>query len=243
MAPYGSNDAAADGSDPGIAGAGKPEWLTPSSVALIAANLLPVYGVLFLGWDVFPVVLLFWLENVVIGVLNVLRIACVQPQEPAFWVGKVFIIPFFCFHYGMFTAVHGVFVFALFGGNAFEPRGLPTPAFVWSAIRQLHVTLPFLALAASHAFSFAWNYIGKGEYRRTSVQKLFTQPYGRIVVLQLVLIFGGFLVMALGSPLAGMLLLVVLKIVMDARAHLREHRREAEGEPAEHGGTEEPALS
>lgn len=202
---------------------GRPAWLTPSTGTLIAANMLPVYGVLFLGWDVFPVVLLFWLENVVIGVLNVVRIVCAQPRDPTLWVGKVFAVPFFCFHYGMFTAVHGVFVFAIFGGKAYEPRGLPTPAFVWGALNGLHLAVPFLALAASHAFSFAWNYIGKGEYRQASIGKLFAQPYGRVVLLHLVLILGGVLVMALGSPVPGLLLLVLLKIAMDVLAHLREH--------------------
>ena len=40
----------------------------PSSIiALIAVNLFPVFGVLFMGWDVFPIMILFWSENVIIG--------------------------------------------------------------------------------------------------------------------------------------------------------------------------------
>ena len=42
------------------------EWLTPSAWVLIAANLIPVGGVLLLGWGVFDVLLLYWTENVVI---------------------------------------------------------------------------------------------------------------------------------------------------------------------------------
>jgi hypothetical protein len=30
----------------------------------VAANLVPLYGVVFLRWDVFPLVFLYWLENV-----------------------------------------------------------------------------------------------------------------------------------------------------------------------------------
>ena len=41
--------------------------LTPSLLALLLANAFPIVGVLFLGWTVFPLVLLYWLENVVVG--------------------------------------------------------------------------------------------------------------------------------------------------------------------------------
>jgi hypothetical protein len=203
----------------------RPEWLTPSVVALIAANLVPVYGVLFLGWDTFVIVFLFWLENVIVGLFNVLRIVCARPSDPVGCIGKLGAVPFFCFHYGMFCAVHGVFVFALFGGALREPRGLPTPGFVWDTVTSARLVVPFLALVASHGFSFLYNYIGKGEYRTANIGKLFGQPYARVVVLHVAILFGGFLTMALGSPVFGLFLLVVLKIGLDIGAHRLEHRK------------------
>ena len=56
-----------------------------------------------------------------------------------------------------------------------------------------------VALAASHLYSFFVNYIGHGEYRRTFVVWLMVQPYARVVVLHLAILFGGFIAMALGS--------------------------------------------
>jgi hypothetical protein len=44
-----------------------------------------------------------------------------------------------------------------------------------------------------------------------------------VVVLHLVIIGGGFAAMALGEPIAALVLLVVLKIVVDIAAHRREH--------------------
>jgi hypothetical protein len=41
--------------------------LRPSVFAIIAANQLPLLGVLFWGWSVFALLLLFWPENVIIG--------------------------------------------------------------------------------------------------------------------------------------------------------------------------------
>ncbi|HEX5218205.1 MAG TPA: DUF6498-containing protein, partial [Verrucomicrobiae bacterium] len=74
-----------------------------------------------------------------------------------------------------------------------------------------------------HGFSFAYNYIIGGEYRTTSLPALMVQPYGRVIVLHVAILGGGFLVMALGSPVAGLALLVLLKIALDVRAHLKQH--------------------
>src|SRR5437870_10558218 len=82
--------------------------LSPSAVVLVAANLVPLAGVLFFGWTVFATLLLFWLENVVVGGFNIARMLSAQPQSPAMWAAKLFLIPFFVFHYGMFVTVHGV---------------------------------------------------------------------------------------------------------------------------------------
>lgn len=200
-----------------------PRW--PTAIALLAANLVPLYGVLALGWEVFPLVLLFWLENVVIGVLNVARMLCVDPRDAAAWAAKVIMVPFFCFHYGMFTAVHGMFVFGLFGGEAFgKVRGLQLLEPTERAVHAYGLELAVGALAASHLFSFLWNYIGRGEYRRASVPALMAQPYGRVVVLHLGILGGGFAATALGSPVWALLLLLGLKIGLDLRAHLKEHR-------------------
>jgi hypothetical protein len=200
------------------------DWtLTPSAVALIAANLIPLYGVFALGWEVFPLVLLFWLENVVVGGFNVLRILCARPSDPLGWIGKAFLIPFFTFHYGMFTFVHGVFVFALFGGAQGSGSFPLTTANVLNALARYHLIWAALALVASHGFSFVTNYLGRGEYRTASPQALMGQPYARVVVLHLAIIGGGFLLMSLGSPTPGLVLLVLLKIAFDLGAHAREH--------------------
>ena len=58
----------------------RPARMTPPVLALVAANLVPLYGVLFLGWEVFQVVLLFWMENVVVGVFFILRLLTARPE-------------------------------------------------------------------------------------------------------------------------------------------------------------------
>ena len=197
--------------------------LTPSLLALLLANAFPIVGVLFLGWTVFPLVLLYWLENVVVGAFNVARLLLAQPREPAYWAGKLFLIPFFVVHFGMFTYIHGVLVVALFGPTGTKPFDLLET--VPPAIRANHLGWAVASLVASHGFSFYWNYLRNGEYQRASLNALMMQPYSRVVVLHLTVLFGGWIVMAVGSPLPALVLLAVVKTAADLRSHTAERRK------------------
>jgi hypothetical protein len=199
-----------------------PRSLLPSAVALTAANLVPLADVLWLGWSVFALLLLFWLENVVIGVFNALRMVAARPDELGGWFAKLFMVPFFCVHYGIFTAVHGMFVIGFFGQGAWH-GGITSVGGLTAFLSREGLLIPLAGLALSHAFSFAWNYIGQGEYRTARIDRLMAAPYGRVVVMHVTILGGGFLIMALGSPVAALILLLILKIGLDIGAHVKEH--------------------
>jgi hypothetical protein len=206
-------------------------FLRPSAVVLIFANLGPVYGVIFLGWKVFPIIFLFWLENIVIGTLNVCRMLLASPGNKSFWLLKLFVIPFFCFHFGLFAFVHGVFVMGFFGAMFRAGAPFPDGNIVIGFIREYKLGWAIIGLAASHIISFVLNYIGEGEYLKANPILLMQQPYGRVVVLHMTILAGGFLMTILQSPIVGLLLLVALKIGLDLRSHLREHRRDGQPIP------------
>jgi len=168
---------------------------------------------------------LFWGENVIVGGFNVLKMLLADPESPVEWIGKAFAIPFFCVHYGMFTFIHGIFVIALFGGGLRHGAGFPGPETFWRIMQEYHLGWALLGLAVSRGISFGTNYLGSAEYKRASLQQLMQQPYGRVVVLHLTILFGGFLMMALHSPVWGLLLLVGLKIMLDLRGHFAERRK------------------
>lgn len=150
-----------------------------------------------------------------------LRMLWAQPDNPLMWAAKAGMIPFFIFHYGMFTTVHGLFVLTLFGG--LHERGLPGPTAFFHAVQGAGIAPAALVLAASHGVSFAVNYIGAGQYRTAQLAQLMSRPYSRVMVLHVVILGGGFLVQALGAPVVAVALLVVLKTGLDLVGHLREH--------------------
>ena len=190
--------------------------LLVSSAALVAANLIPLAGVLAGGWRVYDVLLLFWAENVVIGLLNVARLLVVAARGNP---GAAGLAAFFAVHYGLFTLVHGVFVVTLFG-----PAGA-SPLVAMGLLASSALALPLLALVASHGVSFLVNFVLGGEMDRVTPGTLMKAPYGRVVVLHVTIIFGGFAVEASGAPILALALLVALKIGVDLAAHLAEHRR------------------
>ncbi|HEX5013490.1 MAG TPA: DUF6498-containing protein [Candidatus Limnocylindrales bacterium] len=80
---------------------------TASLVGLLIANAIPLVGVLFFGWSLITILVLYWLENCIVGLWNVPRIALARGLDPVNNVvtqaqnTKAFIIPFFFIHYGM----------------------------------------------------------------------------------------------------------------------------------------------
>jgi len=208
---------------------GAAELGQPSVLFLLLANLVPLYGVLFLDWKVFPLLVLFWMENVIVGFFNVFKMILASPSKPVTWLSKVAAIPFFCIHYGMFTLAHGFFVFAMFGGEFFQD--VPTLDAVTFLQTIDGVVWAALALFLSHLISFIVNYIGKGEYKQSSLNDLMSQPYGRVVILHVTIILGGFLIGFLGSPVIALLLLIFLKSVIDVQAHLKEHAKFKASQP------------
>jgi hypothetical protein len=204
---------------------------TISLSALILFNLIPLIGALLLGWRVTDILLLFWLENVVIGVFNVLRMA-VRVLWAREWEG-LFLIPFFVFHFGIFCAAHGAFLMAFAVGTQMGQDLAIGASGVIAIVREL-LTQPGMVwglagMALSHGASFVLNFLIGGEVRRTDVRTLMGQPYARVMILHVVIIFGAFAVVQLGQPLWALALLVLLKIGVDAAAHLRERRKLAAG--------------
>ena len=218
-------------------------------VALIAANLIPLAGVLFLGWNVWSILVLYWIENGIVGVVNIMKMARAQgpdttdrtaiAQNPVPSGARIALIPFFVIHYGLFWFVHGIFVLTLpiftgmfataastFGEDPtgsffpFEDPGRQRPGLDGGAI-----LFGAVALAISHGVSFVWNFLRGGEYRRISAARQMFAPYGRLFALHLTIILGAIAVIFTGAPAAAVAILVAAKTALDLGFHLNEHRR------------------
>jgi hypothetical protein len=217
--------APARGEDPGATFFSR---LRSSSLALVAANMVPLYGVLALGWKVAPIMVFYWAENLVVGFFNMLKMARAEGAvgdtrmtlngKPVTQDSRQALMFFFAAHYGCFTLVHGVFVMVMFSpalGNA-----------------AAELALALLVLSISHGYSYRHNFIGRGEYLHVSFAGLFWQPYARVIIMHLTIIVGGALAASLGMPLGALLVLVGLKTAIDLVAHWLERKKFSEASHA-----------
>jgi len=194
---------------------------------LVLANLIPLFGVLFFGWDASTILFLYWCENIVIGIYNFKKIKKAQgkptPKDTIELTGymsnnksaadvksKTLLALFFAIHYGMFTFVHGIFVLILFGIPDISSRSF------------------FLALTSlfiSHGISYYQNFIGNKEYMQASPQRIFIQPYRRVIIMHLTILASGFFIHRVGEPLVGLIILIIIKIFIDIYTHTHEHKK------------------
>ena len=195
---------------------------TLSAAALVVSNLVPLAGVLFLGWHVLDILLLFWLENIVIGLINVLKMFCVAISHKE--NGNLALLPFFIVHYGIFAAVHGIFVCALFAPPGSGAMAAPLGFAVNYVLHAPGMWVATASLFGSHLVSFLAHFIIGGEIRRTTLPNLMRQPYRRVILLHLTILAGGGLVEVTGAKKLGVAALVLIKTALDLTAHRKTHK-------------------
>ena len=171
---------------------------------ILVFALLPAIGILFLGWDWREVIVLYWFENVGLGVAIVARILraplAATPEGADATRGRSLLA--FCVYYGLFTLVHGVFVFAIVGG-AFAP--ISAGPLDWPSILVITLIGTVLHIAAA--------LVQRAPIRPR--ERLMMTAYQRVNVLHVAILAGGFLIAFFGLPSAAALVLVLLHATVD----------------------------
>nr|WP_237447974.1 DUF6498-containing protein [Nocardioides flavescens] len=207
---------------------GSGAWWVALAV-LVVVNLLPVVAVLRGSVAVGDVLLLYWLENVVVWAVTIVRIGTARGAgEPAKLsvtvngraqrtsvLGAWGLAAFFAFHYGLFTLVHGVFT-ALLAWSSGVPGDLSPVLWLVAAI------------AASHLVSLVLVWFARGERRVVSPTEAMGAPYPRMLALHAAILGGFFLFLRDGpasGPVGGVAILCLVKLAIDVSFHLRQRRR------------------
>jgi hypothetical protein len=184
-----------------------------SSRSLLLSNLITIFLAVIEHWSLKTVMLIYWGQNIIIGIFNVIRILASSgisskdgKLEDIPSAVKFFLAGFFAIHYGGFH--YGYFSFLRFS---------PGPDDLW-------ITVSLLAFFAHHLFSFLYNY--KEEREKLDVIRMMFFPYQRIVPMHMTIILGGFFMMLLRNQFADQLVLIfflILKTNTDVKMHQIEH--------------------
>ena len=218
----------------------------PTALPLVASNLIPLAGVAFWGWRLGTVMVLYWIDNGILGALNVPRmalsgIAAERRQESTrsrhhllARLGGMSLIPYFILLYGAFWVFHGEVVLVLFGGISL-PDVITPAAPVRDALTTIDwqaVTTGVIGLLLYNLVSFAYWDVYRHEYAELTQDEAMVDPFPRAIVLQAVIIFGGIVVARTGEPIVALILLVVLKITLDLVSQLALSGRTSVAPPA-----------
>ena len=176
------------------------------------ANMLPLMGVLFAGWDIYLLLLYYWLETVVIAFwalagLVLLPRGANDLSLPDAVPARLVLAVFMVLHAGLFLSVHLVMMSSFFGSNWSGLAGSPEHIFgrfivgegLWVPLLAFFLFRGAVFLDQRHAPAVSVDIVGL---------------YLRIFVMQSVIIFGALGSVALGD-LAGLLLLVAFRLALD----------------------------
>jgi len=200
---------------PPAAGATAPRWGADGSVwSLIAANVLTLAVAFHQDWTVLSLMTVYWLQSVIIGMFNVMRILNLdrfttenltindRPVPPT--VGaKIEIAGFFGAHYGLFHLVYMVFLASEFEGETMFSTSLKLCA---------------AAFFVNHFWSYRYNR-NIDRQGTPNIGTLMFTPYMRVIPMHVMIIVGGFRT----ESIFGLMLFGVLKTVADVGMHLVEH--------------------
>jgi len=180
----------------------------------LLSNLLPLLGVLFLGWDVYTLLVYYWCETLIVAFWTVVTIACrkgkigVRSDDPATRTGSPYAALLVAMHVGVFIAIHLLLMSTLYGQE--WPGHLDSPAVFIETFIIGQGLWPMLTLTFIQRAAVFWD-AGGAENLPPAVVGL----YVRIAVIQVVIVLGAWGVMLLDSGLIGVVLLVAAKTMLD----------------------------
>jgi hypothetical protein len=190
----------------------------PQSVLILGFNLFPPLSAIVFGWSAFTLVLLYWIENLILGVVNVAKLIVIGvPSGKRGLVMTFTLVLFFILHYGLFCTIHGVILWALFDDRGTTDVGPFNLASQLRARLELDPVLFWNAvlLAVFHLLSFVIYWLGRAAWRETGLLVQTYAPYGRIVVVHVAIMVAGLPVILLGQPLIAVVFLALVKTVME----------------------------
>jgi hypothetical protein len=203
-----------------------PSYPRLAALALAAANLVPLAGVIFWGWDAFLLLVLYWAETAAFGFWTILQIMLLQFDGTSRLRGALAALglgAFFTVHAGLFMTVHMIFLWALFAGP-WAARVHGPGDFIRVILIGAGLWIPFAALFLARGALTFNDAINRFVFARgdrvtpagDAQGNILGRFYGRIVLMHLAILLGGMAAMRFGT-LAPLVILILAKTALDLK--------------------------
>ncbi len=187
--------------------------------SLVAANGLAIWLFAANRGSILEVLWIYWLQSVVIGVVNVWRILTTPLQSPQVHsvqtlsstvvaLARYGTAGFFVFHYGMFHLGYAVFLvgFSLQGGSSVLAGSIsPVWILISGFLFGLHHLITFIIERTK---------IRQFPDQAPSLGQVMMRPYARIIPMHLIIIFGPMIASLFGN-VAIFVVFMVMKTLAD----------------------------
>ncbi len=188
----------------------------PSIFILILANSVPILGIIFFKWDVFSILFLYWLETIVLGFFNILKMLAIGKEK------ALPLIIFFIIHYLIFNGAHLMFLVAVFAPkNILSNLWFLNLDLIFNYLKTVIIAL--IPLFISHGFSLFFNFLEPKEFLKISIVKQMFTPYKRVIIMHFIVIFTSIPVILFKENIIAIIFLVILKVFFDILGHIAEH--------------------
>ena len=200
-----------------------------SAMILLLSNILTIILALTQQWDSLIIMSGYWLQSVIIGFFNFLRIINLKDFSvrdiktngkliKKTKNTKIFIAFFFAFHYGFFHFGYLSFLIAFI-----EEKGINIMSEIYPLL------LVGIIFFLNHLFSF-WYNRREFEGKKPNLGKMMFFPYARIIPMHLVIMtYGAFIVFSeiieYELYFISLVLYLVLKTFSDLIMHFAEHNK------------------
>ncbi|MEN8200533.1 MAG: DUF6498-containing protein [Thermodesulfobacteriota bacterium] len=190
--------------------------LGPDTPILIISNLVVIVLALVQGWNIVPLLWIYWCQNLIIGFFNWRRMKKLTRfsvdglkingrRVKATEKTKLDTANFFALHYGGFHLVYLAFLYSL------------TLSFPQEAVFSASIGVIFFFF--NHLYSYRYN-LEKDLAREPNLGTMMFFPYFRVIPMHMVAIIGGWF--GADSPLT-LFFFLLLKTVIDVLMHFIQH--------------------
>ena len=207
-------------------------------IALIIANAVPLWGVLFFGCNGFLIVMLYWSEHLILVFWNALRIGFLKSDKSDCIIVKCLVVPFVMLFCGFLLSLLGMALFGVFGVSL-EPTVRNNPwwgplvfvQIIYFVVKEVYYVLPMamkislLGLLAAHGVSFICRDVLRSQKVSKASSRLVCDPLNRVGLVMLAVTAGALLSRAFGEPVFMLVALVILKTLLDIVLYIREQRK------------------
>lgn len=193
-----------------------------STAALVAGNLVPLFGAARLGWSLPGILVMYWIESGVIGPINALKILKAMRLTGSGGEGNItrgsggssWILALgWLAIYEFFWLFLGVLVLQIASGGFY----LGASRTGWTGAALDVVALGTAGLVGSQLVSFYVDYVHGRRYQTVSSLELLRDPFVRVFVLFGAITLGGVGIAIFGAPIGFLVVLVIVKTVLEVR--------------------------